>query len=318
MAERFELCLKAEMYPVDAKEMSVDEMWKSAKDLQRTDKYGQALLIYESLLERRAEIPEADREQRTIDIRQERINCLFRMGREGTAKEACEKLLNSTGLSPRQTVNALNSLAMCCSKLDKFAVALMVIGMAETTIRDNEGMDQLAANLAMLKGNICAFCDNFVDAVGAYRTAAASYDKQSRPFESCRARLNMAACFIELRSNTQARAMLNDVLRTAESAGYDRQKAFVLSHMALLAYRNKDLAGAETYCLRSNQLARPREYSSVVFRNCFYLWRIAQARGDEAGVRSNLRTLRTYLTRVERFLPEAEEFRAFLGGGTDE
>ena len=48
------------------------------------------------------------------------------------------------------------------------------------------------------------------------------------------------------------------------------------------------------------------------------LWRIAQAREDEAAIKTNERTLRTYLTRVEDYMPEAEEFSAFLGGGKNE
>ena len=111
---------------------------------------------------------------------------------------------------------------------------------------------------------------------------------------------------------------LRRALQTAEEAGYDRPRAFALSHLALLAYRDGDLETAESHCLRSNRLARPREYVSILFRNCFYLWRIAQSRRDGAGVRANERTLRTYVGRVEDYIPEVEEFRAHLGGGNHE
>ena len=76
-----------------------------------------------------------------------------------------------------------------------------------------------------------------------------------------------------------------------------------------------DLDSAEAFCLRSNGIARPREYVSVVFRNCYYLWRISRARNDTAGIRTNERSLRTYLTRVEDFLPEAQAYRDHLSRG---
>ena len=108
---------------------------------------------------------------------------------------------------------------------------------------------------------------------------------------------------------------MKQISAEAEKAGYDRQFAFALSHLGLLAFRENDLDSAEAHCLRSNRLARPREYVSILFRNCFYLWRIAKQRHDEASVRTNERTLRHQLSRIEDHLPEAEEFANFLGGG---
>ena len=72
---------------------------------------------------------------------------------------------------------------------------------------------------------------------------------------------------------------------------------------------------AEAYALRSNAIARPREYLSIVFRNCFYLRTIAEQRGDSAAVKSNERTLKAYLSRVDPDLPEAIEYRAHLARG---
>ena len=103
-------------------------------------------------------------------------------------------------------------------------------------------------------------------------------------------------------------------LSRAESSGYDRFKALALGHLALLRFRQDDLAAAESFALRSNTIARPTEFASLVFRNCFYLWRIAQTRGDEAGVRANERTLRVYVHRVEEHMPEAARFRSHLAG----
>ena len=85
-----------------------------------------------------------------------------------------------------------------------------------------------------------------------------------------------------------------------------------MSNLGLLAFKASRIEEAEAHCLQSNQIARPRDFHAVVFRNCYYLWKIASTRGDEAAVRSNERSLRTYLSRVEDHLPEAVEFRQHL------
>ena len=56
----------------------------------------------------------------------------------------------------------------------------------------------------------------------------------------------------------------------------------------------------------------------MLWRNCYYLWRIAQARDDVAGVKSNERTLKTYLNRAEGYMPEVAEFKARIGRGEED
>ena len=97
--------------------------------------------------------------------------------------------------------------------------------------------------------------------------------------------------------------------------GFDRHSAFAMSALGILAYRENDLDLAESRCLQSNQIARPREYFALIFQNCYYLWRIALSRNDQASATSNERTLRAYLSRVEEHLPEAVAYRDHLTGG---
>jgi tetratricopeptide (TPR) repeat protein len=250
-----------------------------------------------------------------IEIRLHCVNCLVQLSRDATAKEECEKLLGHRALTQRQKVVTLQYFAMCCYKLGKFTVAIMAVDNAERELGKLEDRERLAAMLAVLKGNLYFNMRHHAKATDSFRVAAEKFREVADPFEACRAQLNLAAALIELKRHAEARSLLKQALQTAEKAGYERQFAFALSHLALLAYRENDLDTAEAYCLRSNRLARPREYVSILFRNCFYLWRIAQEREDDAGVRTNERTLRTYLNRVDDHVPEAEEFADFLGGG---
>jgi tetratricopeptide (TPR) repeat protein len=195
----------------------------------------------------------------------------------------------------------------------------MAIEKAERELeRLDASGDDLRAVVTVLKGNLCFMTGQFSESADAFRAALERYTRLSDSFEACRTLLNLAAALIELGRLDEARVHLRTALETAEASGYDRQRAFAHSHLALLAYRSGDFETAETHCLRSNRLARPREYLSILFRNCFYLWRIARSRKDESGVRTNERTLRTYVGRVEDYIPEVEEFRAYLGGGTHE
>ena len=318
LAERFELCIRFGMFPPAAVAKPIAEALAQARRLRIAGRHTEALLFYESLLERREEISEDERAGWAIDIKLKCINCLVKLSREASAKEECEKLLGSTGLTANQKVLTLQYFAMCCYRLGKFTVSMMAVEQAERDLANLENSEPLEASLLTMKGNLHSIGQRFSEAADAYRDAIKKFNKLSDAFEVCRTQLNLAAALLENGSLTEARKLLLKTLRAAEDAGYDRQRAFALSHLALLAYRGGDLEGAEAHCLRSNRLARPREYVSVLFRNCYYLWRIAQTREDDTGVRTNERTLRTYLSRVEDYLPEAEEFRVFLGGGKNE
>jgi len=112
-----------------------------------------------------------------------------------------------------------------------------------------------------------------------------------------------------------ARKQLEAALLVAEASGYDRLRAYAMSHLAILACRQDDLGAAESWAIRSNSIARPREFVTLVFRNCYHLMKIAEISGDETGVNSNLRTLRALLSKIDENLPEAEAFREATAGG---
>ena len=111
-----------------------------------------------------------------------------------------------------------------------------------------------------------------------------------------------------------ARGMLESLLPDLEAGQHERLRAKAFSLLGSIHFRNGKLDTAEGYAIKSNAIARPREYHPVVFRNGFYLWKIAAARGDDGAVRLNERTLRSYLARIEESVPELEEFRRITAG----
>jgi tetratricopeptide (TPR) repeat protein len=310
LAERFEMSLKQTLAPLDLTSRPAQEVLDEAKKLRLSARHDEALWFYEALLDREDSGPLS-----AIDLKLECINCLVKLAREASAKEECEKLLGNPHLDPRQRFLTLDHFATCCYHLGKFTVASMAIEKAESELQAVRDPGELPDHLANLKGNLAFVMRRYADAAEAYQSALAGFEASHNGFEACRVRLNLAAALIELGSNAQARTHLKEALHRAESAGYERQQAFALSHLGLLAFRDGDLDGAEAHCIRSNRIARPREYLSILFRNCFYLWEVAKARKDEASIKANERTLRTYVSRVEEHIPEAERFRMHLGGG---
>jgi transcriptional regulator with XRE-family HTH domain len=314
LAERFELSLKQSLSSADLEARPSAEVAEEAKKLRLAGRHDEALWRYEVLLDREA-LAQAPNASAVIDLRLECINCLIKLAREASAKEECEKLLGDPGLGPTQRFVTLQYLASCCYHMGKFTVALMAIENAERELARVEAPGDLPAHLANLKGNVAFVERRYADAAEAYRQSLVLFEAAGNAFEACRVRLNLAAAMIDLGAHAPARAHLKEALHQAEGAGYERQQAFALSHLGLLAFREGDLDATEAQCIRSNRIARPREYLSLLFRNCYYLWEVARARKDEASVRANERALRAYLSRVDEHIPEAEKFRAHLGGG---
>jgi hypothetical protein len=108
--------------------------------------------------------------------------------------------------------------------------------------------------------------------------------------------------------------MLEALLLALEAGQHERLRAQALSQLGVVHFRNGQFDAAEAAAIKSNAIARPHEYHAIVFRNCFYLWKIAKSIGDEGAVRLNERTLKSYAARIEESLPELEEFRRIIAG----
>ena len=56
IAERFELCLRAGAFPAEATVRPLDAVLEEARKLRRQGRHGEALVLYEAMLERKVEI----------------------------------------------------------------------------------------------------------------------------------------------------------------------------------------------------------------------------------------------------------------------
>ncbi len=316
LAERFEIDLTREMLPPEIASRPRKEILEHAQRLRMEGRYAEELVLYDAILDRYAEPGEEDRAQ-LAQISLQRINCLVHLARYAAAKDECEDILGMPALSPEHRVDALHCFAICCYRLSKFTFALMALETAEQELKRRNATGRQIAYLAALRGTLLDITGDKKKSIEYLKKAIEHFEELQIPLEACRAELNLASTLIAVGERKEARRLLEKARAHAQAQGYERLLALAISTLALLAFEENDLEAAEACCLRSNAIARPREYVSVIFRNCYYLWRIAKARGDQAGVSTNERTLRSYLSRVEEFLPEAQDYRARVTGGQE-
>lgn len=306
LAEQFETDLHRELTGAVPAPSTPDLLTAELRELRLSGRYGEALALALAALEE----PAATRDPgfRT-ELRLQQIDCLTHLERFESAKLECEKLLNDATISPQQNLLALLSFVICCYRLKRYTIAGMGLDRADAELAAHDHPPRSQALLESTRAAVVYSLGRRDEAIRAFSKAAELHDSVGEPFEACKNRINLGQSRLDLGGLREARKQLTAALDVAEKAGYDRLRALALSHLALVSFREERHEAAERDALRSNSIARPREYFSIVFRNCFYLREIARSRQDEAGVRSNNKTLRTYVGRVDQDLDEVIRFR---------
>lgn len=308
LADRYEVEARRATIP-DLAGRTEQEVLNEGRRLRTQGLYQDAMLLYLSLLER----DDPGRSCGVVELRLHVVNCLVHLGRYEPAKVECEQLLGVEGIGARQRLIALHFFSFCCWRLGRLTVAMMGLEQAEHEAATTDAGDRLLADLASTRGQVMTAFERYDEARAALEEACGRYEAIRDPFEACRARVVLGEILIEAGALGEARATLEAALTVAEEGGFPRQQAFALSHLALLELRSDRPDAAEKQAIRSNGIARPREYHNIVFRNCYLLWRIAGRRNDSAGVRANERSLRALLGKVDEDMPEIDAFRNSVG-----
>jgi len=311
LAERYELDLRRGMSPVDLGGKSDEDVLKEVKSLTATGRFPEALGILLGALERGAS---AGKSLETT-FRLEVVYCLFQLRRLEFAKSLCEDLLSSPALSHVDRLRSFQLFALCCRDLGRHTVAIMALERIGADLDHPETPPRTAADLSALRGTTYLISGDAERAIPELRRARDLYEAIPIHLESCRVGLTLSEAFILSERYVEASKALQLELVVAERNGFERHRATAFSHLCLMAYRQRDFEVAESHAIRSNMLARPLEHVQVVFRNCFYLWRIAELRGDSAAAKANERTLRSMIGRMDDQLSEAQEFRQYLAQG---
>src|SRR6185436_9784443 len=301
LAERYEIELRRSMKPVELEGKSDEAVLKECEGLVYSGDFNEALIRVWALADRvRAD---GGTEETLLDLKLKIIVCLTKLGRYEFAKAQCEEILSGAKLPESTRLRALQLYASACFRLQLHDVALWALDACEQGAHHVGGSGRFRADVLTLRGNLHQDAARPVDALAAYEKALEIYSAAGEAFEVLNVRLNMAVAETDCERLDSARDMLETLLLVLEAGQHERLRAMALSHLGLVHFRSGNLDAAEGFAIKSNAIARPREFNAVVFRNCFYLWQIAKSRGDDGAVRLNERTLKSYLARVEESLP---------------
>jgi transcriptional regulator with XRE-family HTH domain len=312
LAERYEIELRRSMKPVDLDGKTDESVLKECEGLVYSGDFNEALIRVYALADRvRAT---GGPEETLHELRLKIIVCLMKLGRYEFAKSHCEGLLSGPRLPEPMRLRALQLFANACFRLQLHDIALWALDACEQGAHHVGGSGRFRADVLTLRGNLHQDASRPADALAAYEKALEIYGAAGEAFEILSVRLNIAIAEADCARLDSAKDMIEALLLVLEAGQHERLRAAALSQLALVHFRSGRLGAAEGFAIKSNSIARPREFNAVVFRNCFYLWKIAKSRGDDGAVRLNERTLKGYLARVEESLPELDEFRRLLAG----
>ena len=312
LAERYEIELRRSMKPVDLNGKSDESVLREFDGLFYSGDFNEALILVWALTDRvRAS---GGSEDTVVALRLKIIVCLMKLGRFEFAKSQCEAILSGPKLHEATRLRTVQLFANACFRLQLHDVALWALDACEQGAHHVGGSGRFRADVLALRGNLHQDAARPDDALAAYEKALEIYSAAGEAYEVLAVRLNIAVAETDCARLDSARDMLEALLLVLEAGQHERLRALALSHLGLIHFRNGRLDAAEGFAIKSNAIARSREYNAIVFRNCFYLWQIAKSRGDGGAVRLNERTLRSYLARIEESLPELDEFRRITAG----
>lgn len=313
LSERYEIELRRSMKPVDLGGKSDEAVLREFEGLAFGGDFNEALILVWALADR-VRARAGDAEKTALDLRLKIIVCLMKLGRHELAKSHCEEILSGPPTSEPARLRTLQLFAEACFRLQLHQLAHLALDECERKAGSADLAPRFRGDVMALRGMMHRDRGQPREALAAYEKALEIYNASGAAYEVLTVRLNIAIAETELERLDLARDQLEALLIAVEAGHHERLRAVALNQLAVIHYRNKRLDAAEGFAIKSNSIARPREYHLVVFRNCYYLWQIARARGDAGAVRLNERTLKSYLARIEETLPEIDEFRRLTAG----
>jgi transcriptional regulator with XRE-family HTH domain len=316
MAERFEIDLLRESRAVDVSNLTAAAALDDLERMELTGAYQEEVALASAMLDAIETGRLSAKLEEAVALRIFLIDALAHLERYESAKVQCEQLLSAKLPTRRQRLQVLLCFVICSYRLKRYTIAEMALVQAAAELGHSEIPREMHATVRAVRAVVETALGQLEAAIESYKEAISLYLQIPVPFEVCRAQLNLGQTLIFAGDAEKALPYIRTALKTAEQSGYDRLRALALSHLAVVHYQRDETDAAEAYAVRSNTIARSREFLTLIFRNCFYLRKIALRRGDAAAAGVNDRTLRAYLNKIDTELPELNEYRAELEGGS--
>lgn len=314
MAERFETELRRGDSP--AVDMANPKMLIGGlEELQKAGRHDSILNLTAAAIESLSEIKTTDSEDLRSTLTIWHINAMIMLGHYESAKVKSEEVLSRTSSDSETHLKALICFVRTSYRLRRFTVALMGLQQIDELLDRNEWNPRLRSIARSTHGQVHVAIGDLKRAKECFESSLESFQQAGDNFEACKARINLAQVLIDSDSLGAARRHLVQSLSEASEGKFDKLVALAASHLAVLNYKKGDTESAESFAIRSNAIARPNGYQTILFRNVFYLWKIAVDKRDSAAMSSNERTLRALSNRIYDEFPELKEFRRFTEGG---
>jgi Flp pilus assembly protein TadD len=192
-------------------------------------------------------------------------------------------------------------------------VALFSVAQAQVMIRSSKTpLESQSAALCSLEGHLQFSLENYSLAYDKFSEAYQLFTNLGNRVACLRTQLGMGSALEKCGKRKSARSHYIDVLQKATSEGFLKIASIVLSNLAEISFLDGEHEKAEHYAMKSNRLARSMDNHIVLFRNQFYLWKIALATKDDTRASQQLSSLKKYYPRVDKDLDEAKQLQAFL------
>jgi transcriptional regulator with XRE-family HTH domain/predicted negative regulator of RcsB-dependent stress response len=309
MAERFETDLRRDGKSHEAFDPSSKAFLDRLQDHRTEGRYDLVLRLTTTAIDDLSQLAD----QTSVELRRKfsiwQVSAMIKLEHYESCKVRCEQLISELPKTSEFHLRALVSFVVCAFRLDRCAVAVMGLDQVERLLREGEWPADLMAIAHATHGAVYYSIGDLDQARKGFENSLRCYDEIGDEFESCRARLNLAQIHIDRNQLRAANQYLADAAKEATDKGFKGLLALSFSHLALLHYRREQFDVAERYALQSNTVARQVGQRSTVFRNCYYLWKLADLRGDRASAASHEHNLKTLVNRVPQDMPEVERYR---------
>jgi len=292
-----------------------DALLERGNEAIRAGDHGRAFALYESAVERLEETGAG-----TDAIGRARTSlaaALTRLGRLALAEQELRRVLRiHAGLTEATRARALLNLANLHADQGDLVLAEIEAERACALEPADAPSLQRARALHTL-GRVLAERQESAAAIVRYREAIEAYERCNHPFEVIRVRTNIGACYVALGKTREGVRILRGALSEAHRGGFRRLEAHALSNLGEAYARAGETDTARACFRESDALAGSgsERYPDLMFFNAYHEWRMAMADGNPTREKIAFGRLRALRSSLERTLPEADAFDAFVERG---
>jgi transcriptional regulator with XRE-family HTH domain len=315
LAERLELDVELEEMPaIDLSGTSFEELTSKGNEEVQHGNIKRAFLLYNAAWDMASlEEKPADRADKESRARLSLAIALFRLGRLEMAEEECKTIISLPDVTQYLLRRAFVLLAAVYYENNRHELTRIMVEQAYAKI--DPGDERSTADILSMQGLLHFESGKLEEARADLERARQGYEKMKDDFSLCKTFANSAEVEAAAHNLDAALTLFNRSLDIARNLGYQYYVAKRLHDIGLLHHgRGRgDLASKNFY--ESNEISRRAEYYDITFLNCFYLWKMAKAKGDRSGAALNEKSLRFFAFKIEKSFPELDEFKAYLEKG---